>query len=216
MLYLVQLKLEGKAFFAYRDSNGVWDKVSLFSHATTQFKTQKGAWDALKRVPKYCNESGYDSLQKAGYEIDVIGLTESDVQAYICEEEQRSRASLLEDNKRKISRYGREAEKQVMEFFLSSTIGTQVRIYKRFSFDWEVAQITNINLDRFEAKNIEFELLTGRSPEFLALPPDDEVSEAIISQQLLEDFTANYWKWKLTPKQQIAIAKILTTFLSNS
>ncbi|MEG3872366.1 MULTISPECIES: hypothetical protein [unclassified Microcoleus] len=215
MLYLVQLKLEGKTFFAYRNSNGVWIQCISFSEATP-FKTHKGAWDALKRVHKYCNESGYDSLQKVGYEIDVIALTEAEVQSHISEEEQRRRTYIFEDNKRKIYLYGREAEKQVMEFFLSSSIGTPVRIYKKFSFDWELAEITNINSERFEVKGIEFELLTGKNPDFLALPPDDEVSEAIISQQLLKDFTANYWKWNLTPEQQITIAKILATSFVNS
>ncbi|WP_449416009.1 hypothetical protein [Phormidium nigroviride] len=215
MLYLVQLKLDGKTFFAYRDSNGHWDKVFLFSQAT-QFKTQKGAWEALNRSPKYYDYSGLDSLQKAGYEVDVIALTESDVQTRLSEEQQKTLISKVENHKNQIGKYGSEAEKQVMEFFLSASVGTPVRIYKKFSFDWELSEITAITLDRFEVNSIEFELLTGKSPEFLALPPDDEVSEAIISHQLLEDFRANNWKWKLTLEQQIAMAKILVNSSTSS
>lgn len=83
MTYAIQLTVSnGKKYFGYRNYKGAWTTCVTVSEATT-FKTAKGAWRAIQNGDKfikleYACSCWQDSLQREGYDVDVVNIDDQE------------------------------------------------------------------------------------------------------------------------------------------
>ena len=83
MTYAIQLTVNnGKKYFGYRNYKGAWTTCMTVPEATT-FKTEKGAWRALQNGDKfvkleYACSCWQDSLQREGYDVDVVNVDDQE------------------------------------------------------------------------------------------------------------------------------------------
>lgn len=79
MTYAIQLTVSnGKKYFGYRNYKGAWTTCMTVPEATT-FKTEKGAWRAIQNGDQfvkleYACSCWQDSLQREGYDVDVVNI----------------------------------------------------------------------------------------------------------------------------------------------
>ena len=87
MTYAIQLKCDGKKFFGYRNYKSEWT-VAITAPEATTFKTEKGAWRAIQNGDKfvkleYACSCWQDSLQRQGYDVDVVNIDQVSTEASV-------------------------------------------------------------------------------------------------------------------------------------
>ena len=83
MTYAIQIIYNQETFFGYRNSKGEWTPSLSTPEGSTSFKTESGAWRAImKGDSSLASASGsacwYDLLQKKGYEVNVVSVSQAE------------------------------------------------------------------------------------------------------------------------------------------
>ena len=83
MTYAIQIIYNQETFFGYRNSKGEWTPALSTPEGSTSFKTESGAWKAImKGDSSLASASGsacwYDLLQKKGYEVNVVSVSQAE------------------------------------------------------------------------------------------------------------------------------------------
>lgn len=83
MTYCIKLVYKQETFFGYRNSKGEWIAALSTPKGATSFKTESGARKALMKGDKdLASATGvacwYDLLQKRGYEVDVVNISQDE------------------------------------------------------------------------------------------------------------------------------------------
>ena len=83
MTYAVRIIHNQETFFGYRNSKGEWTPSLSTPEGSTSFKTESGAWKAIKKGDSSLSSASgsacwYDLLQKKGYEVNVVSVSQAE------------------------------------------------------------------------------------------------------------------------------------------